>query len=133
MLAQALGQTQVHPQKGRGTALVVEDSATDRNLLHALLERLGCRCDTAADGEQGVVAALTGAYDFVFMDIRMPGMDGLAATRFIHAKMGPRSPFIVAVTGLRSERDRIAALDAGVDYIIPKPVRKGAIEALLAD
>jgi CheY-like chemotaxis protein len=116
-----------------GTALIVEDSSSDRLLLKRLLERLGCRCDTAVDGQQGVAAALGGSYDFVFMDVMMPGMDGLQATRFLHDKLGPRSPFIVAVTGLRSERDRQRCVEAGMDYILPKPVQRAALAKLVLD
>lgn len=116
-----------------GSALVVEDSATDTLVLRRLLERMGCTVDTAADGRQGVVSALSGAYDFVFMDVMMPGMDGLQATRFIHDKMGPRSPFIVAVTALKTNRDRQRCMDAGMDYVITKPVEKAQLERLLQD
>lgn len=115
------------------TALLVEDSASQRAVLKAMLERMGCRCDDAESGEQGIVAALGGAYDFIFMDILMPGMDGFAATRFIHEKMGPRSPFIVAVTGLRSDVDRRRCMEAGMDYFISKPVQKSALRLLLED
>lgn len=131
MLVQS--QTGAKRERPRGTALVVEDSPTDRQLLVEMLERLGCRCDSASDGEEGIVAALSGAYDFVFMDIRMPRMNGWAATRFIHDKLGPRSPFIVAVTGLRSEQDRQRCVEAGADYILTKPVHRAVLEMLLED
>ncbi|MCA1811282.1 MAG: response regulator [Halobacteriales archaeon] len=125
---EAPARRQVH-----GTALVVEDSPTDTLVLKRMLERMGCTVDTATDGEKGVVAALSGAYDFVFMDVMMPGMDGLAATRFIHDKMGPRSPFIVAVTALRSTGDRQRCVDAGMDYVLTKPVQRPALERLVQD
>ncbi|MEA3144555.1 MAG: two-component system, sensor histidine kinase [Thermoplasmata archaeon] len=114
-----------------GTALVVEDSPSDRLLLVRLLERLGCRADSVAGGADGVAAALTGAYDFVFMDVVMPGVDGLAATRFIHEHLGPRSPFIVAVTGLRSDQDRKRCAEAGMDYLLAKPVQRADLARLL--
>jgi CheY-like chemotaxis protein len=128
---QARGSTQLSP--GHATALIVEDSGTDRRLLQALLEQLGCHCDTAGDGQEGIRAALSGSYDFVFMDIQMPRMDGMAATRFIHANLGPRSPFIVAVSGSKTEGDRKKCSEAGMDYFMAKPVRRAALQALLED
>jgi CheY-like chemotaxis protein len=122
------------PVGGSGThatALLVEDSVSQRAVLKAMLERLGCRCDAAEDGRKGVVAALSGAYDFIFMDVLMPEMDGFAATRFIREKMGPHSPFIVAVTCLHSDTDRRRCMEAGMDYFLSKPVRKDALELLL--
>lgn len=117
----------------QANALIVEDSGTDRRHLRTLLEQMGCHCDTAENGEQGVMAALSGTYDFVFMDILMPEMDGLAASRYLHQKMGPRSPFMVAVSSLKAEGDRRRCTEAGMDYFLSKPVRRAAIEALLDD
>jgi CheY-like chemotaxis protein len=121
------------PVPVHGTALVVEDSPSDRLLLKRLLERMGCRCDAVGSGPEGVAAALSGAYDFVFMDVMMPGMDGWEATRFIHASLGPRSPFVVAVTALRSARDRDRCAEAGMDYVLAKPVQREALSRLLHD
>ncbi|HUR61885.1 MAG TPA: response regulator [Candidatus Thermoplasmatota archaeon] len=118
---------------GRGppTALIVEDSGTDRRAMQAMLEGLGCRCDTSGNGEEGVLAALMGSYDIVFMDVMMPGMDGLAATQFLHGQMGANTPFIVGVSALRSEGDRRRCLEAGMDYFVSKPVHRGALQSLL--
>lgn len=121
------------PGQGRGRALIVEDSKSDRLLVKSMLERLGCACDVAADGEEGVAAAVSGDYDFIVMDLEMPQMDGLAATRWIHRTLGPSSPFIVALSGHRSDSDRRKAADAGIDYFLPKPVRLSALAKLLAD
>jgi CheY-like chemotaxis protein len=119
--------------QARGKALVVEDSPTDRMKLCLLLDQAGCSYDVAENGREGVAAALSGTYDFVFMDVLMPEMDGCAATRFIHESLGPRSPFIVAVSTLRAESDRRRCAEAGMDYFLNKPVRRAALQSLLED
>src|SRR5688500_12584201 len=119
MLLQA---QQVRRGAVHGKALIVEDSPSDGAVLRALLEQLGCECEMAKDGAQAVDAALKGSFDFIFMDVLMPGMDGREATRFIHSALGPRSPFIVAVTGLRSPAEKQSCMDAGMDYFLAKPV-----------
>lgn len=118
--------TQAHP-----VALVVEDAQTDGEVLAHLLANMGCQTDWVRDGRAGVLAACSGSYDFVFMDIEMPRMDGLAATRAIQEQLGPNSPFIVAVSGHRGDADRRACSEAGVDYFIEKPVRRRILETIL--
>ncbi|MEA3190876.1 MAG: hypothetical protein QOD77_1458 [Thermoplasmata archaeon] len=118
--------------KPHPVALVVEDAKTDGEVLSRLLAALGCRTDWVRDGRAGVLAACSGSYDFVFMDIEMPRMNGLAATRAIQEQLGPNSPFIVAVSGHRGNSDRQACADAGMDYFIEKPVRKRNLETILA-
>lgn len=118
--------------KPHPVALVVEDAQVDGEVLSRLLATLGCRTDWVRDGRAGVLAACSGAYDFVFMDLEMPRMDGLAATRAIQEQLGPDSPFIVAVSGHRGDSDRRACAEAGIDYFLEKPVRKRTLATILA-
>jgi CheY-like chemotaxis protein len=76
------------------------------------------------NGEEAVAAASRKAYEIIFMDVRMPGIDGLEATRRIRAALppGPPGPRIVAVTANAFDEDRVRCIDAGMDDFLPKPV-----------
>jgi CheY-like chemotaxis protein len=102
--------------------LLVEDNATNRMLAVRLLERLGYRPDVATDGAEAVDAVANGSYDLVLMDVQMPVVDGLEATRRIRAARGPQ-PRIVAVTANSTVDDLAACTDAGMDGVLAKPVR----------
>ena len=121
------------PRPIHGRALIVEDSPTDRALLKALLGKMGVACDTARNAADGIAAALSSKYDFIFMDIMLPGMDGRAATRFIHESLGPASPFMVAVTALRGEADRRSCLEAGMDYFLAKPITLRGLQGIVTE
>jgi CheY-like chemotaxis protein len=102
--------------------LVVEDNATNRLIATKLLENLGASVETAADGYLGVEAAGRG-FDLILMDIQMPGIDGVEATRRIRALGGPvaETP-IVALTANVLAHQRRAYLDAGMDAVVGKPI-----------
>lgn len=103
--------------------LVVEDNATNRLIATKLLENLGACVETADDGYEGVEAAARGGFDLILMDIQMPGIDGLEATRRIRAMEGPVSDLpIVALTANVLSHQRQAYLDAGMDGVIGKPI-----------
>ena len=103
--------------------LVVEDNATNRLIATKLLENLGAYVETADDGYEGVEAAARGGFDLILMDIQMPGIDGLEATRRIRAMEGPVSGLpILALTANVLSHQRQAYLDAGMDGVIGKPI-----------
>ncbi len=113
---------------GEFRVLLVEDNPTNRLVISKLLQALGITVDTAEDGEAGVAAAAKGGYDMVLMDIQMPGMDGMEATRRIRAMDGPISSTpVVAITAnvLAEQKSSYAA--AGMDGVVSKPVSAAAL------
>ena len=102
------------------TILVADDSNCYRYLTRFLLEQRGYQVHEAHDGEEAVAAVRQNAYDLVLMDVQMPKLDGLEATRRI--KAGADAPPIVALTGKDTDDDRKNILTAGCDGYIEKPI-----------
>ncbi len=103
--------------------LLAEDNAVNQKLALRLLERMGYGADLAGDGAEAIAAVEATAYDVVLMDVQMPEMDGLEATRQIRARWPDRSIRIVAMTANAMEGDREACLAAGMDDYLSKPIR----------
>jgi len=113
--------------------LVVEDNPTNRMIATKLLENLGARVATAADGLLGVEAAARGAFDLILMDVQMPGIDGPEASRRIRALGGPAALTpIVALTANVLSHQRQAYLEAGMDGVVAKPISPAALLAEIA-
>jgi CheY-like chemotaxis protein len=113
--------------------LVAEDNAVNQKVALAMLRHLGYRADLASDGVEAVEAVRRVPYDVVLMDLQMPQLDGLDATRRIiaeHAK--ERRPRIVAVTANAFAEDRERCLAAGMDDYVSKPLKTDTLEAALA-
>ena len=108
--------------------LVTEDNEVNRKVAGHLLEHLGYQADFAVDGSEAVAAVDRRDYDLVLMDLQMPVMDGLEATRRIRARQG-RQPHIAAMTAHAVVGDRERCLDAGMDDYLSKPLQ---IEQLVA-
>lgn len=114
--------------------LVAEDNAVNQRVAVATLERLGHRADVAADGLEAVEALHRQEYDLVLMDMQMPNLDGLGATRRIRRELPPeRQPRIVAMTANAFVEDRDAAEDAGMDDFLTKPVERDELLRALSD
>ena len=102
------------------TLLIVDDNAQNLYLARFLLERSGYEICEAHNGQKAVAVAQTQRPALVLMDIQMPGMDGLEATRQI--KAGMAAPLVVALTAKVMAGDREAILAAGCDGYIQKPI-----------
>ena len=111
--------------------LLVEDNAVNQKLALRLLSLMGYQADVAGNGIEAVEAVERQEYDLVLMDVQMPEMDGLEATRRIRARVedGPR---IVAMTANAMDGDREACLEAGMDDYVGKPIRVDELVAALA-
>jgi len=123
-----VGQAVRHPH----TILLAEDNAFNQKLAFKLLERMGYAADLAQDGAQAVAAVARGTYDVVLMDVQMPEVDGLEATRRIRAQWPERQLHIVAMTANAMEGDRETCLAAGMDDYVAKPIRPDELSAVLA-
>jgi PAS domain S-box-containing protein len=103
--------------------LMVDDTAVNRELVKLMLEPLGCQIEEAAGGADGVQAAMTRSFDLILMDVRMPGVDGLEATKLIRAvsALNRRTP-ILALTADVQPENAAACRSAGMDDMIAKPI-----------
>ncbi|MBK9472831.1 MAG: response regulator [bacterium] len=113
--------------------LVVEDNVVNSRFVEKLLERRGHRVQVAANGRLGVEASAAANFDLILMDVQMPEMDGLAATRAIRERectTGVHAP-IVALTAHASSEDRERCMAAGMDDYLTKPLRVPLLDAIL--
>ena len=111
-------------RKLSGHVLVAEDNEVNRFVVERYLQRLGLSCDIVTTGSQAVTAAATHRYDLVLMDVEMPDMDGLEATRRIRSSDGqtPSDIPIVALTAHALNEDRERAQAAGATAFLSKPI-----------
>ena len=129
--AKSVEDDRVAPARFAGVrVLLAEDNPVGALLARTLLRREGCVVENAATGDEAVAAVGRARYDLIFMDMRMPGMDGPAAARAIRAT-GDRTP-ILALTANAFAEDRRLCLEAGMDDHIVKPLDAEALRAALA-
>lgn len=108
--------------------LVAEDNDINQLVLRKILEKRGFTVDVAGDGHQVIQRLNNQCYDLIFMDIQMPGMNGLEATKMIGKMLPPEErPVIIAVTANALKDDREMCLEAGMDEYISKPLRTESI------
>ena len=112
--------------------LLAEDNAVNQRIAQLLLGKLGYRADTVDDGLAALQALRRERYDVVLMDVEMPEMDGLEASRRIHAEFHRDRPRIIAMTANAMEGDRAVCLAAGMDDYVAKPIRSEVLAAALA-
>lgn len=117
-----------------GRILMADDAPGNRELVSAILRGLGLEIDTVCDGAEAVQAMQTGTYDLVLMDVHMPVMDGLAATREIRrmqAGTGHRTPILALTANVQA--DQVArCLDSGMDGHLAKPIQIPELAGALA-
>ncbi len=102
--------------------LLAEDNVVGQRVARGLLQRLGYRADLAANGLEVLQSVKRQRYDVVLMDIQMPEMDGLEATRRVRRELGSKAPWIIAMTAATLEADRARYQAAGMDDFVAKPV-----------
>jgi CheY-like chemotaxis protein len=112
--------------------LLAEDNVVNQKLAIRILQQMGYRADLASNGEEAVESVARQAYDVVLMDVQMPEMDGLEASRQICSRWEPQArPRIVAMTANAMQGDREMCLTAGMDDYLTKPIRvERLVEAL---
>ena len=104
--------------------LVAEDIMTNQLIVSAMLERMGCEVDMVSDGSEAVRSIGQRSYDAVLMDVSMPEMDGLEATRIIRTRDDEHANVpIIGVTAYAFDEDREKILAAGMNDLIPKRCR----------
>lgn len=109
--------------------LVAEDNQINQEVVSRMLARLGCDVEVVDDGQQAVRAVAAGRYDGVVMDVQMPALNGLDATRQIRREVAPADlPYIIALTARASSKDREACLAAGMDAYLSKPIRLAELD-----
>jgi CheY-like chemotaxis protein len=118
--------------------LVVDDNATNRMVVEALCEMFDCSTESVADGVEAVEAAKGGRYDVILMDIKMPRMDGVTATREIRKLAGSAGRVPIVALTANADADEVAQyLAAGMRAVVEKPIKPErlleALDAALAD
>jgi CheY-like chemotaxis protein/HPt (histidine-containing phosphotransfer) domain-containing protein len=112
--------------------LLVEDDTMSRKLITKVIERLHYHVQVAENGQVALEICEGYVFDVILMDVNMPVMDGLTATRHLR-RMLPKGqqPYIIALTGAAFDEEKQACLDAGMDTFVGKPVRPNELRALL--
>jgi CheY-like chemotaxis protein len=121
-----------HPNKIR--VLVAEDNPTNQMVIKEMLDKAGVRADVVGNGLEAVSAMRERPYDLVLMDVMMPELDGLAATRQIRALDGEagRVP-IFGLTANTSPDDHAAFVEGGMDMVLTKPVRYRRLAEIVSE
>ena len=104
------------------TILVIEDNPLNMKLVRSILARGNYSVLEAADAETGMLLAREKQPDAILMDIQLPGMDGLSATRILKSDPQCKNTIIIAITSYAMENDDKKAYDAGCDGYITKPI-----------
>ena len=118
-------------QKNMLRILLAEDNVTGQKVAIQMLKRFGYRADVVSNGIEVLQALERQPYDVVLMDLRMPEMDGLQATRIIRQRWPDNGPKIIAITAYALQGDREKCIEAGMDDYISKPIKMNELAAIL--
>ena len=127
------------PQKDEGSVptnlriLLAEDNIMNQRVAQRMLQKMGLEPDIVANGIEALESILMIPYDLILMDVQMPEMDGIEATRNIRKRLPKdrRQPTIIALTANAMQEDREACLNAGMDDFLSKPIRSNDLQAML--
>ena len=112
--------------------LLVDDHPVNQKVASAMLKKLGHEYRLAGNGAQAIEACRNEAFHLVFMDIQMPVLDGIEATRQIRAELpDEQQPVIIALSANTTDRDRNACFESGMNDFLAKPVTKNRIEEMI--
>ncbi len=118
------------PTRSKLNILLAEDNPVNRMTALIILKKLGYRADTANNGHEVLLALEDHPYDLVLMDIQMPEMDGIEATKVIR-KRWPQGPKIIVVTAFDPEICRDLCYEVGADDFLNKPVKPEELDAAI--
>jgi CheY-like chemotaxis protein len=111
--------------------LLAEDNLSNQKFTLKMLKKLGYRADAVVNGQEVLESLKRQPYDLIFMDVKMPVMDGLEATRKIRERWPENGPKIIAITAYALHGDREKCLATGMDGYISKPLRKEDLAKML--
>lgn len=114
--------------------LVVDDHAINRRAIQVILQAFDCELTMAEDGLAALMACESGVFDVIFMDVRMPELDGRETTRRLRSGHGPNvATPVIAVTADTAPEDIAACLDAGMNHFVAKPLTPAVLLAALSE
>src|SRR5512136_273524 len=122
---------EVSPASGAMRILLAEDNLSSQKVTLQMLKKLGYRSDVVANGREVLEAFGRQRYDLILMDVRMPEMSGLEATRIIRQRWPDKGPIIIAITAYGLQGDRERCLEAGLNDYISKPVQLDDLARML--
>ncbi|MEL6134315.1 MAG: ATP-binding protein, partial [Bacteroidota bacterium] len=111
--------------------LVVEDNKINQRIAQKIFRSLGYEVEIAADGREGFERLFASKFDMVMMDMQMPVLDGVEATKMIRHEPLPHQPIIIAMTANALQEDRDKCMAAGMDDYLPKPIKPSEIQKML--
>ena len=112
--------------------LIVDDNSVNRKVANLMFKKFGLTIEEVSCGQEAIAAMDERQFDLILMDIQMPLINGLEATRIIREKLGASTPKIIAWSANCSEEDIIHYRNAGMDDVLTKPVNKAAITQVLS-